>query len=159
MAFFNLPAGFELEAEALVQAASHNNALIYYFEVKKSIMWGAAGNTNFEAGYFGKVKLDKGAKYFPAFSNLYLGEVMRMDSRDLPAVYAAVKHDFAWNWHTFLRLKYILQTTQYNIEEIDIEAVVNLFGHFIIAIIAAHIKSNKLKENDWAGRIEICAGI
>ncbi|MFC2131118.1 hypothetical protein ACFLSQ_06755 [Bacteroidota bacterium] len=150
----NFPGGIDLEAEVLGQYDYGNRAAIIFLESHKNITWTSMGNTAFEAGIIGKIKIDEDAVATPSFSNLYIGEVYRLDTRDIPIVYASVKHMFPWSSKFFVKAKFIRQIKGKNLTEIDLEASFRLFKHLKLTPMLSKIISNPLNEDMLMVRLE-----
>jgi hypothetical protein len=87
----------------------------------KTKTWGNASNTRISGAFIGKYDIDKDAIFQPLFSNLFLGEIMRLDAPDFPLWQAAIKHRFAGKLKIHLAIKAVSQindplTNEQNLE-------------------------------------------
>lgn len=143
-----------LKMQAVGQSAPNASSGGYLIETEKNFFWGSPGMSNLELGYFGKIEIDRDVFFMPSFSNLYLGESMRMDSRDIPIAFAKVKHNFPWKTKFYLQFAAFNQFEGNEISEYDFEAVVNAFSHVKIAGLFSYIKSDPLDEENTVIRAE-----
>ncbi len=145
--FVNLkiPLDIDMKLELLGQSVPNHSAIIYFAELHKNIFWTKAGNLDMKAGYFGKLNIDKQAQFMATFSHLYLGEVMRLDGRDIPVAYGSVIHTFPWDVRVHFKVTAISQIKKDRISEIDFELGVLIFNHIKLTPIYSYITS---KNND-----------
>ncbi len=93
MAEFELPFEFMFQPEIL-HMNSENDALIYMLRLRKVHIWPKGNRTMFTAQYLDKYELSDHKSLGPSYSNLFMGEVFRMDSHDMPVGLIALKHNF-----------------------------------------------------------------
>jgi hypothetical protein len=151
----NLLAGIELKLEAMRQFVSNNNVYSYMAELDENFVWKSNANTNINIGYMGKLNIDTGAVFMPAFTNLFLGEVARLDAFDLPAYYGSIKHTFPIKFNPHLRLRFVGQEIGNNTKEFDVEAGFKFSGHAKFTGIYSLISSNLVQSNINMFRLEI----
>lgn len=87
-------AGFKLKPEVLYQAAANNNAVLYNAELSKDIEWKNGQLTKAFARYLGLQEISKNAIALNSYSNVFAGEVLRLDALELPFFQAGIKHSF-----------------------------------------------------------------
>jgi hypothetical protein len=102
-------AGVTLKPEILVQASKGNNAVIYDFTAEKLFNWENAQTTRLYGRYVGYSAIDNGARPVNSFSNLFMGDVLRQDVLDAPAVMFGVKHSFT-AIKTSVKIQGVMQT-------------------------------------------------
>lgn len=100
---------FSLKPEVLLQSGTGNNALIYSFSADKQISWGSGQLTKLFGRYVGMHKIDATAIATPSFSNIFAGEVLRLDALDMPFFQAGIKHSFP-SLKASIKLQGALQT-------------------------------------------------
>jgi len=86
--------GINLKPEILLQSSKNNNAIIYSAIADKQIDWANGQMTKLFARYIGMKKNDAGAIATNSFSNIFAGEVLRLDALDMPFVQIGLKHSF-----------------------------------------------------------------
>jgi len=149
---FKLPFDTDLKMETLGQSVPHQSAIIYFAELHKNFFWAGTGNFDMKAGYFGKINIDKRALFMSTFSHLYLGEVMRLDGRDIPIAYGSMMYSFPWRVKIHLKATAITQMKNEKISELDFELGILLFNHIKLTPIYSIISS---KENDTMTMIRL----
>jgi hypothetical protein len=155
---FELPAGVSFQAEALYQDA-HTDAVILHGLAQKDYFWSNASNTSFHAGYFGKVNRGGAAAFEASFSNLFKGEIMRMDAIDIPLVYAGVRHNFPGRRKTYVQLQGVEQLHAENMKEVDLEVGTNVLKHLRVVAIGSYIYSRATKEpENYVAKMEVRLG-
>ncbi|HNX88628.1 MAG TPA: 4Fe-4S binding protein [Paludibacteraceae bacterium] len=87
-------AGINLKPELLYQAAENNHALLYNIEVSKNINWSGGQLTKLMARYYGLHEISDGAVALNSYSNVFAGDVLRLDALELPFFQAGIKHSF-----------------------------------------------------------------
>lgn len=102
-------AGIQFKPEILYQSAKNNNAMIYNISAEKQFQWGASQTTRLYARYVGYGSISKGGKPVNSFSNLFMGDILRMDVLENPIVMLGIKHSFT-AVKTSIKLQGILQT-------------------------------------------------
>lgn len=102
-------AGIQLKPEILYQSVKNNNAMIYNISAEKLIQWNASQATRLYARYLGYGSISKGGRPVNSFSNLFMGDVLRMDVLENPVLMMGIKHSFT-AVKTSVKLQGILQT-------------------------------------------------
>jgi len=154
---FNLPSKFTFQTGAVYQSMSKNNALVYIASLGRSITWNSGAYTKFNAAYIGKYNIDENALFQPLFSNMFLGEVMRMDAVDFPLWRASVKQKFPGKLKFDITLKAVGQIENNKTNEIDIESSLKPWKHIKITTILSRVETNAIPNNIFMGRLEIRA--
>lgn len=100
---------FHIKPELLYQAAVENPLLIYSLQLEKQYTWENGSKTMCNVRYLGFKPLQKDAMPFYSFSNVFAGEVLRLDAWESPFVYASVKQVFPKSGLN-IKLQYAAQT-------------------------------------------------
>lgn len=87
-------AGISLKPEVLWQSGKGNNALIYSIMADKQFAWSNGQLTKLFARYVGMTKSDSTAVATNSFSNIFAGEVLRLDALEMPFLQVGLKHSF-----------------------------------------------------------------
>lgn len=118
--------------------------------------WKDASNTKVSAAYIGKYDVDDNALFQPLFSNLFLGEIMRMDAVDFPLWQAAVKHRFPGKLKFHVALKGVGQIESAKTNEQNIETGILIFkNHLKVTLVGSHVDTNLLPNDFYTGRLEL----
>ena len=151
----NLPADFTFQTGAVYQNMELNNALVYIASLGRNITWNSGAYTKFGAAYIGKYNIDDDAIFQPLFSNMFLGEVMRMDATDFPLWKGSVSHHFPGKLKLHVALKAVGQIEGNETSEIDFEAGVKLFKHVKMTSILSRIETNDFQNEIYMARLEL----
>ena len=143
---FLLPWGFNLGGEIIGQFDYQNNALMYFVELQRNFNWQSLGNTSVELGLITYTAIDANAIPNPSFSNMYIGEILRLDARDAPVFYVSFKHHFSYKVLRYFKIAYIKQISRHKFNEIDFELRIKLFNHLQIAPMFSCMDSAPLNE-------------
>ncbi len=152
---FNLPANFVFQTGAVYQNMELNNTLVYIASLKRSFTWGNGSYTKLGTSYIGKYNIDDNAIFQPLFSNLFLGEIMRMDAADFPLWKASVSHHFPGKAKMHVALKAVGQLEGNETSEIDFELGVKLFKHVKITSIFSRVESIAFPNDIYMARLEL----
>ena len=155
----DLPGAWSLKAQAMYQNGTGPDALIYYGLAEKELFWANASNTSFHAGYFGKYDLDGPARFEASFSNLFKGEIMRMDAIDVPLLFTGVRHNFAGKRKLYLQLQAVRQLNAEKMKEVDFEIGADFFRRLRVVAIGSYVYSTVTKEREnLVAKMEIRLG-
>ncbi len=150
------PGGIMFQTGGVYQNMKNNNTFVYIAKFAKSHTWKNASNTKISGAYIGKADIDDNAIFQPLFSNLFLGEIMRMDAPDFPLWQGAIKHRFSGKLKFHLAFKAVGQTEQPKTNEQDIEAGVLLFkNHLKITLVGSRVQTNNLPNEFYTARVEM----
>lgn len=155
----NLPADLLLNISVMNQTMDFNNCMVYTTGLGYNYFWGNSSMTALGAGVMGVFVFDEGAIYQPIFSNLFMGEVMRLDVWDVPLVTGEVKHHFQGNAHLELGVRGVVQTRDEQTMELDFQAGIKIGKHLSATTILSHIESAFLPENINMARLELRVGL
>lgn len=154
----DMPFALSFKAEGIFQNINGSNALIYYGLLEKDIFWHNANNTTFQLGYFGKYDIDKDARFGASFSNLYKGEIMRLDAIDVPIAFAGVKHNFGGKNKFYIQIQGVKQIHFEKIDEVDLEFGIDLFKRLRIVSFLSYINSEVVNKENLVGKLELRLG-
>ncbi len=138
----NLPGEISMRTGVVYQGLENNNALVYILQSRKAFLWNSGMNTDLIVSYIGKSDIDDGAVFQPLFSNLFIGEVMRMDATSFPLWTAEVKHRFGGPLRYKTALKAVGQVEGDQTREIDLENSIHLFDHVQATLLLSHVESD-----------------
>ena len=153
-----LPFSTTLKAEGLYQSVKGSNAIIYYSVLEKDFLWKNAHTSLLQLGYLGKYEIDKDARFLASFSNLYKGEIMRMDAIDVPLAFATIKHTFNGKSKPYMQVQFAKQLFYEKITETDVEIGATYFKHLKAVGIISNIQSASLQSNDYVAKLELRFG-
>lgn len=151
-----LPYDLELQTSTIYQHMDQNNMLIYRALLKRSFIWGNGSNTQLSAGYIGDINIDHDPLFQPLFSNMFLGEVIRLDLVNLPLWYGSIKHRFPGDLKFYVALSAVGQLDDAETEEQDLEiGVTTLKKHLKLTLIGSRIKTTLLPKTFYMARLEM----
>lgn len=139
-------ASITLKPEILLQSASGNQGLLWNLTAQKQITWSNQQQTKLFARYIGLIQIDSTAKALNSFSNVFAGEVLRLDANELPIFQCGIKHSIP-NLKASVKLQAALQTGEtrgyiYNVwnnpptndrmQEYDLVLSKNIGSHLLV---------------------------
>lgn len=71
----------------------NNKRRLYNFEASKEVNWSSGQLTKMFVKYFGLHEISEGTVALNSYSNVFAGEVLRLDALELP-LQAGIKHSF-----------------------------------------------------------------
>ena len=154
----NLPFGFFMQTGAVYQNMLHNNAVVYIAKFGKSKTWGNASNTKLSGAVIGKHDIDQNALFQPLFSNLFIGEIMRMDATEFPLWQVAIKHRFPGKMKFHIAFKSVTQIEDARTNEQDVEfGFLALKKHLKLTLIGSRVESQAIGiDNEfYMARVEL----
>ena len=152
---FNLPFGFFIQTGGIYQNMLHQNTFVYIAKFGKSKTWDNASLTKISGAYIGKADIDDNATFQPLFSNLFIGEVMRMDAAQFPLWQAMIKHRFPGKMKIHIAAKFVGQIEDAKINEQDLELGFMAFkNHLKITLIGSHVQTLALPNDFTMFRVE-----
>ena len=152
---FSLPLKFTFQTGAVYQSMLDNNSVVYIGKLKRAVNWKKVGMTQFAASYIGKYNIDDNAVFQPLFSNLFVGEIMRLDAPDFPLWQVKIKHNFPSKIKFHVGFKAMGQIENNQTSEVDFELGMKLFKHAKISTIFSRVESKALAEDIYMGRLEL----
>lgn len=151
----SLPGDFKLKAELAGQYIYSDKALAWWLAAERNITWSNGASTRLEAGYLNKIDLSDDAHFYPAFSNLFMGEILRLDVIDLPMISASVKHGFPGKLKSTVQLNSVVQTGGDHSYEVDLLAGIRVVKHARLTGIISRLNSNLLDTAYWMTKLEL----
>ena len=153
---FGLPYDFILQAGGVYQNMKDNNSIVYIAKVAKSKTWNNASMTKVSGAFIGKANIDDNAVFQPLFSNLFIGEVMRMDATEFPLWQAMIKHRFPGKLKMHVAIKAVAQIENAKTNEQDIEFGLLAFNnHLKVTLIGSRIETLLLPNEFYMARLEM----
>ena len=153
---FTLPYDFILQTGGIYQNMKDNNSIVYIAKVAKSKSWDNASLTKISGAFIGKTNIDDNAVFQPLFSNLFIGEVMRMDATEFPLWQAMVKHRFPGKLKMHVAFKTVAQIEDAKTNEQDVEFGMLAFkNHLKVTLIGSRIKTLLLPNEFYMARLEM----
>jgi len=156
-------AGITLKPEIILQSASANQALIWNLTAQKEITWSNQQQTKIFGRCIGVVKIDSSAHALNSFSNVFAGEVLRLDAIELPIFQAGIKHSIP-NLKASVKLQVALQTGEtrgyvYNLwrnppindrmQEYDLVVSKNFGDHLLVNGHLGYLIYPKMTSSAW----------
>ena len=138
-----LPYGFIMQTGGVNQNMLNNNSFVYIAKLAKNITWENASNTKISGAYIGKYDFDDNAIFQPLFSNLFIGEIMRMDATEFPLWQAMIKHRFPGKMKFHIAVKAVGQIEDAKTNEQDIEFGLMAFKKHVKMTLIGRISSSK----------------
>ncbi len=153
---FNLPFGFFIQTGGIYQNMLHQNTFVYIAKFGKSRTWDNASLTKISGAYIGKVDIDNNATFQPLFSNLFIGEIMRMDAAQFPLWQAMIKHRFPGKRKFHIAAKFVGQIEDAETNEQDLELGLMAFkNHLKVTFIGSHVQTLALPNDFMMFRVEM----
>ena len=136
------------KAEGIYQLANNNKAWLFYAQLAKEFQSKSGNLTTLQATYLAKHDIGESTASLPRFSNLFLGEVFRMDLVDLPLINASFKQQFTTK-ELSLKLQYTQQLKDEKMQELDFSVgKFYIKKHLRLTAITGLMNSDDL--NEWA---------
>jgi hypothetical protein len=110
--------------------------------------------TNIWGGYIGSAEIDPNAIFHPNFSNLFLGEVMRLDVVHLPLVFGRMKHHLTWSGKPAFGLLAVKRMSADNAAEVDFDVEFHLSRGFRLYGLVGFVRSDALPTTTMVGRAQ-----
>jgi hypothetical protein len=149
-----LPFEIELIPEVLYQNSLNNDALLYSLGLRKIFTFDNTQRLDIRARLLLSTAIDKGAGIRNSFSNLFLGDVIRLESQDLPLYQASVRYSIPKQSLHF-KVQYTSQFDRTGLSELDISIAKKVFKQLQLAAIGGYLKSPGLQKKDaFFARIE-----
>lgn len=145
----------KIQLQLQYQSETNNNAIQAFVKAEHEKSWNNNTATSIQLHYLDQLPVSENAMSLPRFSNLFFGEILRMDAIDLPIGNVVLKHRWIEH-HSSIKLMYTHQFGKQNMQEANISAG-KLFFHKKLRVtgIGGIVESNKLESWTPAGKIEI----
>lgn len=105
-------------------------------------------------GYLGSAAIDPNARFHPTFSNLFLGEVMRLDVVHLPLVFARAKYTLAGRGRPAIGIVAVKRTSGDKAEEYDLDVEIRFSQGLRLYGLAGFVRSEALPTTTVVGRVQ-----
>jgi hypothetical protein len=152
---FALPMDISMKSEVIDQYIRNDHAITYFLKLEKMLTWNSGANSRVNIGYLGKVDIDEDAHFYPSFSNLFLGEIMRLDAIDLPLLSSSFKHHFTGKLKPTLQFNAVKQLSGNQSQEIDLLLGSKMTSNLRITGIFSYLNSEILHTDYWMTKLEI----
>lgn len=153
---FNIPLGIFIQLGGVYQNMKDNNTVAYIAKIGKSQSWSNGSLTKISGAYIGKYDINDEAIFQPLFSNLFIGEVVRMDAANFPLWQAAIKHRFPGKMKFHIAIKAVGELENSETNEQDIELGLLAFKkHLKVTIIGSRISSLAFQNDVYMPRVEL----
>lgn len=147
----NLPLKIVLKPELLYQLSKGNNGLIYTIALEKGMTL-SKSKASLGAKFLGMYAIDPLAKPMNSFSNMFLGDVLRLDARDIPMFQVNGKISFpSIRFH--IKLQHSASIAG-KMRETDIEFGKRFGKNIQLIAIGGYVSSDSHNINTSLGRIE-----
>ncbi len=151
----SLPFSIELNNELIYQYISKDQNLAYIGKLNRNFNWNSGTLTQLSLNYFGSFGINAGSRFYPAFSSLYIGEVMRLDAMDMSLIQFSVNQKIPTIFHPSIKISYMQQTELNHTSELDLQVGLQLFNGFKIWGIYGIINSDELDDKVDMMKIEV----
>ena len=152
----DLPYGIYTQTGAIYQNMAQNNTMIYLVKLGKNFSLYDGSNTKISSTYIGKTDIDDNALFQPLFTNLFLGEIMRLDATETPLLQASIKHRFPGKLKFHMGVKVVGQFEGNKTNEQDLElGIMTMNNHLKLTLIGSRVETNALPNNFFMGRVEL----
>lgn len=153
-ATLTLPFDIELTPEVLYQNAKSNNAILYSLGIRKMFILENTQRIDIQARVLESSELDKGAMIRNSFSNLFLGDVIRLEAKELPLYQASLRYSIPKHSLHF-KIQYTSEFYKKGLSEVDLSVGKRVFNQVQLSAIGGYIKSPTLEHGDaFLARIE-----
>ena len=152
----SFPFEFFFQAGGVYQDMNANNTFVYIAKLGKNMSWDNGHNTKFSGSFIGKYDFDDDAIFQPLFSNLFIGEVIRMDATDFPLWQVAIKHRFPGKLKFHIAVKAVSQIEDAKTNEQDIEfGLLAIKKHLKVTLIGSRVETELLPNEFYMARLEL----
>lgn len=151
-----LPFEVQMQTGAVYQNMQDNNSVVYIAKLGKRKSWDNGSLTKISGAYIGKYNIDDDAIFQPFFSNLFIGEIVRMDAPNFPLWQAAIKHNFPGKLKMHLAFKAVGEIENAQTNEQDIEfGLLALKNHLKLTLIGSRVESLNFPNDIYMARLEV----
>lgn len=146
-----MPANISFKPELLYQVSDLNNSLIYSLALESNFTT-RKNRFSVSARYIGVYEIDEGAKILNSYSNLFMGDVLRLDSRDaLPLLQIGARVSFP-SIKTHIKLHY--STALGALSEFNIEYGKRFAKFLQVVAVGGLVNDSQKGQEYFLGRIE-----
>lgn len=148
-----MPANLTFKPEVLYQISDQNNALIYSLALESNFAT-RKNKFSFNARYLGLYEADESAKLLNSYSNLFMGDVLRLDSRDaLPLLQIGARVSFP-SIKTHFKLQYSAAMGSLPLSEINFEYGKRFAKFLQIVAVTGLVNNSQTGQELFFGRVE-----
>ncbi len=151
----------DLKTEALLQMAESNLGAVVFASLGKDYILRCGNKLGFETKYYHFFESDSGARPLMSFTNLFLGEVVRLDGIDMPLWQVHAKYSMTKQKLHF-KVQYVGQVNDSKLRETDIEIGKMFFSKLLVNLQLGYIESSvpfdsntDNTKNTYISRIEL----
>jgi hypothetical protein len=149
----NLPLNLKFKGEYLFQHFGSTQGIVAVNSIDGSYK-SKFGFTDINGSYYYFYKLSDQAAPMLSYTNLFLGEVLRLDAVEMPLASFYIKHRFK-NKGMSLKLQYATETKRDAMREIDLQWNKNI-GHLLHVIVTGGwMHGGAVSDNTLLGRVEL----
>lgn len=152
---FHLLPGTDIKLELLYQHARNTRAWITYASIGKEFQWKNGGITELEGKWYHLIRQDEKVLYFPAFTNLFLGEMMRLDAMHFPLLTFSAGHKFPGSNKLQVDLNYVRQLKDQKTSEVDLITGIKVHRNARLSAIFGYVSSGFLIKDNYLTRLEL----
>lgn len=149
-----LPLEFKLHGEILLQETVWSDGYIGYIGIDKVHFWPKRNRTILSAGYYTFLSENENNNAAMSFSNLWYGEVIRLDGVDMPFWQVSAKHNFP-KIKTHLKLQYVKQLHDQQMSEVDFAIGKTWFKHLKTTAMFGRMTALELEKIYYMARLEV----
>ncbi|MFB6319651.1 hypothetical protein [Saccharicrinis sp. FJH54] len=148
-----LPLNLTFKTEALFQYLGSNQGTFLINSLEGNYS-SKLGFTDFYAVYYHFFKGTQNATPALSYTNLFLGEVLRLESVEMPLLSVYAKHRFKGKGLS-IKVQYATNTVAERLYEEDIQITKTLGKHFHLSCTAGYITQRLPQNRTWLGRAEL----
>ncbi len=149
----DLPANISFKPEILYQISEQNDKLIYSIALESNNIF-SKSKLSFSAKYIGAYNIDESAKVLNSYSNLFMGDVLRLDSRDaLPLFHFGTRLSFP-SIKTHFKMQYSTAKGDISLSELDFEVGKRFTKHLQFIALTGFVNNRQIIKDYFFGRIE-----
>lgn len=152
-ASIKLPGDIYLNTEALFQVEEFNKGIIYLLELEKTFTLNSGQRLALSGGYYDFSEIDDNAMVLNSYSNIFAGEVLRLDAANMPFYLLGAKFTIpSTKFH--IKLQHAGQIDSDDLKEWDIEIGKKFKNRLHLNVKGGIINGGDLTEKAFLGRLE-----
>ncbi|PKP18429.1 MAG: hypothetical protein CVU05_13515 [Bacteroidetes bacterium HGW-Bacteroidetes-21] len=151
----NLLKKIAIKTQVLHQLDNNNQMAIAMAGISYNHTCSSPHVTQIGINTYHSIAIDQNSRVSASFTNFFIGEVLRMESQDMPLSQFYVKHYFPGKQKIYLKAQHVLQYQGNKMAESDLECGAKLFHHFRLTGIMSRITANSLNEPYYMLRVEL----
>jgi hypothetical protein len=152
-ATIQLPADLTLGTEILYQSMPDNNIVLGMFYLEQQFSW-KPGPVDWRAAYWAQNEILAEATPKISFSNIFAGEILRLDLVELPLFQFSVKQRFP-RWRMNTTIQYAASTAASNMQEIDFAIGKRFRNHVKLTGLFGRVTADALADPVHLARLEL----